>query len=212
RACQNSSGDSIKVSANGSVHMANGSHDTNAPKTSSSKGSRGSKGSHGSKVERNRGTSQNGQPPLIYTGPQGDSEEEEVGSKVPISINAKGQIVLDENSMNLKKIAEDQVRGNGIGKKEDPYVLVRREVEGLVKPTNDDTLKLECVLGKGAWGTVYKGTWKGLTVAVKTVREVWKIQANQERMARMNMEASERALLHFSPSAYLLACQICITR
>ncbi|KAF5840088.1 hypothetical protein DUNSADRAFT_17823, partial [Dunaliella salina] len=166
RAYQESSGDSAKVSVYGSAHMANGSYDSKAPKTSSSKGSGGSKGS---KVERNGGTSQNGQLPLIYTGPQGGSGEEEMGSKVPISMNAEGQIVLNKNSMNLKKIAEDQVQENGIGKKEDPYVLVRREVEGIVKPTNDDTLKLECVLGKGAWGTVYKGTWKGLTVAVKTV-------------------------------------------
>eukprot|EP00983_Pelagomonas_calceolata_P053076 1143144-Pelagomonas_calceolata.AAC.4 len=69
-----------------------------------------------------------GQPPLVYTGPQGGSEEEEeeIGSK-GISINAEGHIVLDETSMNLKKIREDQVVDSGIGKKEDPYVLVRRE-------------------------------------------------------------------------------------
>eukprot|EP00983_Pelagomonas_calceolata_P053073 1143144-Pelagomonas_calceolata.AAC.1 len=36
------------------------------------------------------------------------------------------------------------------------YMHTRLQVEGLVKPTHDDTLKLECVLGKGAWGTVYK--------------------------------------------------------
>mmetsp|Transcript_17519 Transcript_17519/g.44120 ORF Transcript_17519/g.44120 Transcript_17519/m.44120 type:complete len:1028 (-) Transcript_17519:21-3104(-) len=32
-----------------------------------------------------------------------------------------------------------------------------------------DKLTLISVLGRGAWGTVYKGTWRGLTVAVKTV-------------------------------------------
>uniref|UniRef100_A0A7S3R8A1 Protein kinase domain-containing protein n=1 Tax=Dunaliella tertiolecta TaxID=3047 RepID=A0A7S3R8A1_DUNTE len=133
--------DSIKVGVNGEARMANGS---------------------------GRGASHIGLPPLIFISPQGGFKEEEIGSK-GISIDAEGQIVLDETSMNLKKIKEDQVVDSVNGKEEDPHVLVRREVEGLLKPTNDDVLKLECVLGKGGWGTVYKGTWKGLTVAVKTV-------------------------------------------
>lgn len=33
------------------------------------------------------------------------------------------------------------------------------QVAGLAKPSNDDVLKLEATLGKGAWGTVYKGNF-----------------------------------------------------
>eukprot|EP00983_Pelagomonas_calceolata_P111416 1159779-Pelagomonas_calceolata.AAC.5 len=39
------------------------------------------------------------------------------------------------------------------------------EVEGIRKPGTDDVLQLEGVLGKGAWGTVYKG--KRATFCIK---------------------------------------------
>jgi len=50
-----------------------------------------------------------------------------------------------------------------------PHELVQKEIARLVNLSSDDVLRLQSVLGKGAWGTVYKGTWKGLNVAVKTV-------------------------------------------
>lgn len=31
-----------------------------------------------------------------------------------------------------------------------------------------DALTLQRVVGKGAWGTVYQGAWRGMEVAVKT--------------------------------------------
>ncbi|KAL6747847.1 hypothetical protein V8C86DRAFT_2896405 [Haematococcus lacustris] len=49
----------------------------------------------------------------------------------------------------------------------DPVKAMQHKV-GLGK-MDADKLTLISVLGRGAWGTVYRGTWRGLTVAVKTV-------------------------------------------
>uniref|UniRef100_A0A7S3VSL6 Uncharacterized protein n=1 Tax=Dunaliella tertiolecta TaxID=3047 RepID=A0A7S3VSL6_DUNTE len=104
--------DSIKVGVNGEARMANGS---------------------------GRGASHIGLPPLIFISPQGGFKEEEIGSK-GISIDAEGQIVLDETSMNLKKIKEDQVVDSVNGKEEDPHVLVRREVSLALLTAREPTI------------------------------------------------------------------------
>ncbi|KAF5827148.1 hypothetical protein DUNSADRAFT_1245 [Dunaliella salina] len=77
------------------------------------------------------------------------------------------RIEKDESSMPIQKIAADQSGPL-------PFcgfqANVRREVERLlIAGANDDSLRLEFLLGKGATGAVYKGSWKGLTVAVKTM-------------------------------------------
>ncbi|KAG2488950.1 hypothetical protein HYH03_012569 [Edaphochlamys debaryana] len=50
----------------------------------------------------------------------------------------------------------------------------------------DVAIKLESVLGSGSFGVVYKGTWQGLPVAVKTVV----FSASQERRRRALQEAA----------------------
>jgi len=39
------------------------------------------------------------------------------------------------------------------------FVAVGLQAADMVKSSTEDMLELYCVLGKGAWGTVYKGEW-----------------------------------------------------
>lgn len=57
-------------------------------------------------------------------------------------------------------------------------LIAHLQVEELVKPTSDDALQLDCVLGKGAWGTVYKGTVSCQRASLASVRvtgDTWQV-------------------------------------
>jgi len=86
---------------------------------------------------------------------------------LPADIAPVQEVEVDEDSMPIQRIVADQ------GDLFNPSyfnMLLRQEVEGLLKEgTGGHSIKLEGLIGKGAWGAVYKGSWKGLTVAVKTV-------------------------------------------
>ncbi|KAF5825549.1 hypothetical protein DUNSADRAFT_8763 [Dunaliella salina] len=68
------------------------------------------------------------------------------------------------------------------------------QAEDILKVGADKSLVLDCVLGKGACGTVYKGTWKGLDVAVKTVLFT-------EHTEGSNLPQKARAILEAAVSA-----------
>jgi len=89
---------------------------------------------------------------------------------LPADIAPVQEVEVDEDSMPIQRIVADQ------GDLFNPSyfnMLLRQEVEGLLKEgTGGHSIKLEGLIGKGAWGAVYKGSWKGLTVAVKTVGSV----------------------------------------
>uniref|UniRef100_A0A7S3VTP2 Protein kinase domain-containing protein n=1 Tax=Dunaliella tertiolecta TaxID=3047 RepID=A0A7S3VTP2_DUNTE len=91
----------------------------------------------------------------------------EASGSPPAHSSSLDKIEIDEGSMPIQKITADQ-RASFAHHSFD--ALVRHEVDGLLKAgAHDDSLRLEVLIGKGAWGAVYKGSWKGLTVAVKTV-------------------------------------------
>ncbi|KAF5843450.1 hypothetical protein DUNSADRAFT_15745, partial [Dunaliella salina] len=106
---------------------------------------------------------------------QGSASEE---APAPGALAAPIGIQVHADIMPLQRIMADQgggkhpsnrrsVSGPQLGAS--PHELVQKKVTSLFNGKSDDVLRLQDVIGKGAWGTVYKGTWKGLTVAVKTV-------------------------------------------
>lgn len=68
--------------------------------------------------------------------------------------------------------ARDSVRGSqkgsGYSARLEPLKAVK-EAASQMQAVEADRVVLTGVLGRGSWGTVYKGAWRGLAVAVKTV-------------------------------------------
>uniref|UniRef100_A0A7S3R8X6 Protein kinase domain-containing protein n=1 Tax=Dunaliella tertiolecta TaxID=3047 RepID=A0A7S3R8X6_DUNTE len=114
------------------------------------------------------------------------------GSIEEIELNESDLVRAMESSALIQKIVDDQkalvAPHHGFNS------LLRQEVESLQKASAyDDALRLEVIIGRGAWGAVYKGSWKGLTVAVKTVLFTARADAGNKPIpieARAVMEAA----------------------
>eukprot|EP00983_Pelagomonas_calceolata_P126666 1161327-Pelagomonas_calceolata.AAC.7 len=79
----------------------------------------------------------------------------EASGSPPAHSSSLDKIEIDEGSMPIQKITADQ-RASFAHHSFD--ALVRHEVDGLLKAgAHDDSLRLEVLIGKGAWGAVYKG-------------------------------------------------------
>lgn len=195
--------DACGESASSSVHI---NIITDEYKENRSLGPKASKVSHISKNETGNSTdiqdnvtgSKHGASPhdklaLAEAGQQQTSDDGWLTSNNGSFSNDDGEGVVGDSIMPLREVTAAMAKGLDKSVKDRcHHEAIRQEVEGIRKPGTDDVLQLEGVLGKGAWGTVYKGKWQGLTVAVKTVlfTEHTSVQGKVPEKPRAIMEAA----------------------
>ncbi|KAG2496440.1 hypothetical protein HYH03_005664 [Edaphochlamys debaryana] len=82
--------------------------------------------------------------------------------------------------------ATTSTNSNNLGLGPDVQAELAQMAAELRSSVRDSAIRLDAVIGCGSYGTVYRGTWQGLSVAVKTVV----FSASQERRRRALQEAA----------------------
>lgn len=76
------------------------------------------------------------------------------------------QVRLEPHNMDTPECVQD-ITGSSSVASHDPNLLIRQAMSDMSQDASK--ILLVSVLGKGACGTVYRGLWRGMAVAVKTV-------------------------------------------
>lgn len=66
-----------------------------------------------------------------------------------------------------------------------PYKEISALIDSLNKEFNDPALHVQDILGSGSYGVVYRGTWRGLDVAIKTL--LYHVGVTPDRLRQRNM-------------------------